>query len=144
MADGKTKAFDFGALDTAAACDKPFKLEFEHPVTRAPLGCGVMMIGKDSAIAKAHVRKNANEQLRKNAMRSKRGKDSDVPTIEEIESAGTDLLVACTTGIWGDLQVDGEPLAYSPDNVRAFYTRFGWAKEQADETFGNLENFIHA
>lgn len=140
----KDKAFDFSSLDTAAACDKPFRLEFVHPVTKAPLGCGVEVLGKDSATFKEHVRKRANERLRKQAMQSRRGKDNEVPTIEAIEAEAIDLLVACTTGVFGDLQVDGAPVSYSPDNVRSLYARFSWAREQVDEAIGDLENFIKA
>lgn len=140
----KTKAFDLSSLDTAAACDNPFKLELVHPVSKEPLGCGVMVVGKDSATFKGHVRKKANERLRKQAMHSRRGKDTEIPTIEQIEAEAIDLLVACTTGFWGDLVVDNEPLAFSPDNARRLYERFGWAREQVDEAVGDVENFIKA
>lgn len=138
------KALDFSTLDTGAACDKPFKLEFEHPVTKAPLGCGVMVLGKDSAVFKKHVRERANERLRKQAVQSRRGKDADVPTLEVIEDSAIDLLVACTTGVWGDLLIDKELVTYSPENIRALYTRFSWAREQVDEAVGELANFLSA
>lgn len=140
----KAKSFDFSTLDTAAACDKPFSLEFEHPVTKAPLGCGVMVLGKDSDTFKSHVRARANERLRKQAMLSKRGKDGEVLTIERIEDEAIDLLVACTTGVWGELMIDGQAVSYSPESIRALYTRFSWAREQVDEAIGELENFIKA
>jgi hypothetical protein len=135
------KAFDFSTLDTAALCDKPFRLEFEHPVTKAPLACGVEVLGKDSAVFKAHVRSRANSRLQKQA---RRGKDNEAPSIEKIEAEAIDLLTACTTGIWGEILVDGQAITHSPENVRALYTRFSWAREQVDEAIGDLENFIKA
>jgi len=137
-------AFDFASLDTQAACDKPFELEFKHPVTGAGLGAGVLIVGKDSAIFKEHVRKAANEQLRRNMNNQRRGKEAEIPTVEAMEERTIDLLVACTVGFFGEIVVDKDALPFNPENVRKFYTRFPWAREQVDEAMGDLENFIAA
>lgn len=139
-----TKAIDLASLDTQAACDRPFSLELKHPVTGAPLGCGVQIVGKDSAKFKDHIRQSANEQLRRNAQAQRRGKDIETPTIEQIEERGVDLLVACTTGFFGEILLDKEVLTYSPDNARKLYTRFPWAREQVDAAVGDIENFMQA
>ncbi len=140
-----TKApFDFATIDTVAACDKPFALELKHPATKAGLGCGVMIVGKDSAIFREHVRKSANEKLRKNAVNNRRGKEAETPTIEKIEEDAIDLLVACTTGFFGEIVIDGDAQSFSPENVRKFYARFPDVRAQVDEAIGDVENFIKA
>ncbi len=144
MTEKAKPAFNLSAIDTSAACDKPFRLEFVHPTTKEPLGFGVMVLGKDSAAFKDHVRKRANERLRKQAQQSRRGKDADAPTIEEIEGSAIDLLVACTTAIWGEVEFDGHVFTSSPGDIRTLYTRFGQLREQADEAIGDLDNFLPA
>jgi hypothetical protein len=138
----KAKAIDLRSLDTAAACDKGFELELVHPITKAPLGQFISVVGKDSAAFRDHVRRSANDRLRKQAMMQRRGKDADVPTVEQIEAEAVDLLVACTTG-FRDVDYGG-PFEFNEANAKKLYTEQAWVRAQVDEAIGDLENFMQA
>jgi hypothetical protein len=135
-------ALDLGSLDTAAACDKGFELELAHPITRAPLGQFITVVGKDSKQFRDHVRRASNDRLRKQATQQRRGKDMEPPTVEQIEAEAIELLVNCTTGF---REVNyGGPLTYSEANARKLYTEQSWVRSQVDEAIGDLENFMSA
>lgn len=139
----KAKPIDLASLDLTAAADKGFELELLHPVTKAPLGVFVGLVGKDSTVFREHVRRTANDRLRKQAMQQRRGKDVDVPTVEKIEAEAIELLAACTTG-WRNLEYRGVSLPFSAVNARVIYTDLPWIREQVDEAIGDLENFTQS
>ena len=141
MTDTKTKPIDLASLDLAAAADKGFELELLHPVTKAPLNTFISLVGKDSAVFRDHVRRTANDRLRKQAMGQRRGKEVEVPTIEKIEADAIELLAACTTG-WRNLEYKGVALQFSAVNAKVIYTDLSWIRDQVDEAIGDIENFM--
>jgi hypothetical protein len=138
----KEKTIDLNSLDTAQACAKGFELELVHPITKAPLGQFISVVGKDSPQFKEHTRRIANERLRKNALLQRRGKDGEIPTVEQIEGEAIELLVCCTTG-FRNVNYGG-PFEFSEANVRKLYTEQAWVRGQVDEAIGDLENFMSA
>lgn len=139
----KAAPLDLSSLDTAVACEKGFELELVHPVTKAPLGQFITVLGKDSKPFRDHIRRASNDRLRKQAMAQRRGKDADVPTIEQIEGEAIDLLVVCTTGFRG-IMYKGAELAFSDEAARKLYTEQPWIRGQVDEAVGDLELFMPA
>lgn len=139
----KTQAFDFGSVDLAAACEKPFELQLVNPVTKDPIDAWISVVGKEGETFKNYVRSRANERLRLQNFQQQRGKEPEAPRIEKIEEDAIDLLVACTVG-WRGVVVDGAPLEFSKANAKALYTRFAWAREQVDVAIGDVTNFITA
>jgi hypothetical protein len=139
----KAAPIDLSSLDTAAACEKGFELELVHPVTKAPLGQFISVLGKDSKTFRDHIRRASNDRLRKQAMAQRRGKDADVLTIEQIEAEAIDLLVVCTTA-FRDVSYKGAMLVFSEDAARKLYTEQTWIRGQVDEAVGDLELFMPA
>lgn len=139
----KSVPIDLSSLDTAAACEKGYELELLHPITKAPLGSFISVVGKDSEAFRKHVRAASNERLRKNAAQQRRGKELDPPTIEAIEAEAIDLLVTCTTG-FRNVSYKGALLEFSEDNARKLYTEQSWVRGQVDEAIGDLELFLTA
>lgn len=129
----------------ALAVDEPGKMIIVHPVTRQPLRDAngsegfIQLYSADSEIARKHQR---SVQRRRLAMRG-RGK----LTPEEIESEGTELLVALTVG-WNLIALDGEPLdvEFSQENARELYAarKMTWLREQVDEFTSDRGNFSNA
>lgn len=138
----KEKALDLSSLDMAAACSKGFELELVHPISKAPLGQFITVVGKESPEFREHIRAKSNANLRKQAERQRRGKDQEVPTIEQIEAEAIDLLVACTKG-FRDINYNG-PLEYSEANAKKLYAEQSWIRAQVDEAIADLENFMPA
>ena len=139
----KANAIDLSSLDTAAACEKGFELELVHPITKEPLGSFITVVGKDSPTFEEFNRKRANESLRKNFQRQRRGKDADAPTVEEIEREAISLLVACTKE-FRNVIYKGAVLPFNEENARTLYAEQKWVRAQVDEAIGELENFMPA
>ena len=139
--DTKAKPIDLANLDLAAPADKGYELELLHPVTKAPLGTFISLVGKESTVFRDHVRRSTNERLRKQAFNQRRGKDTDTPTIEKIEADAIELLAACTTN-WRGVTYKGADLPFSNANAKTLYTDLPWIREQVDEAIGDIENFM--
>lgn len=142
----KEKSLDLSTLDTTAACDKGAEIELLHPVTNAPLGIFISVLGKDSTTFKEYLRQKINEDIRRSAMAKKAGKQEPMRLIEESESRGIELLVVCTLG-WrtGDkstITFKGNDLEFNVPNAKLLYESLSWIKEQVDNGLGDLENFM--
>src|SRR4030067_2955929 len=98
---------DLASFDAATPCDAGAEIELMHPVSGAPIGVFVTVLGKYSKVFLDHTRRNSNEYLRKAQMLKKRGRDDETPTVEKFEEKSIEMLVACTTA-WrtGDKPID--------------------------------------
>lgn len=139
----KAKAFDLGALDTIEACNKPAEIEIRHPVTGAPTGVFISVLGKDSDVYRGRVRSLADQALRNQAA----GK-APIENIDGLERKNIDALVAATVG-WrsGDepvINLKGEELEFSAANARKVYEALLPVREQVAEALNNLGNFMPA
>lgn len=140
----KAKAgFDLASIDTIEACNKPAEIEILHPVTQAPTGVFISVLGKDSDVYRSLIRELADARMKRQAQ----GKTDD-PTMDKIESTNIDGLVAVTTA-WrtGDkptVTLGSEELEFTAANVRKVYERIIPVREQVAEAVNRLENFIPA
>lgn len=134
---------DLATLDTVAACDKGAEIALRHPVTTAPLGVFISIVGRDSSVFKEYIRNRVNDKLRRDAMDKKRGRDEAVPTMEESEAESIELVTLCTTG-WRNVTYKGEELAFNVANALTLYKEMPWIRRQVDEAIGDLENFMPA
>jgi hypothetical protein len=130
-----TKGFDLAAIDTVAACNKPFELEIIHPVTGNGLGVFISIVGKDSDVYRKRIKALADESITRNA----RGKGMKL--VDKIEEDNIAALVAVTTG-WRNVVLDGKALEFNPGNARTLYTRILPIREQVQEAVNNIENFM--
>lgn len=135
------KGFDLGSIDTIAACNKPAEIEIRHPVTGAPTGVFISVLGRDSDTYRSRVRAMADEALRKQAT----GKAS-AETLETLEQKNIDALVAATVS-WRDgddpaLTLNGEKLEFSPANARRVYEALLPVRDQVSEALSDIANFM--
>lgn len=138
MVDKKT--IDLSTLDTVKASNAGYELELLHPITKAPLGQFITVLGKDSDEFKRHNRETQNDRLRQNAKAARARKDLPVTTAEETEEEGTLLLVACTIG-FRNIQFNGD-YSFTPENAYKLYKAFPWIREQIDSAIVDTENFM--
>lgn len=135
---------DLASLDTASTADQGAALELRHPATNAVLtkpdgsAITITLAGTDSERHRRAARAATNRRLKNST-----GRRQNTLTAEEIEGDGIDLLVASTIG-WDGVMVDGQPLAYTPDNARKLYKRFSWVTEQAEAFVAERGNFLKA
>lgn len=131
-------------LDSIAlATDEPATLILKSPETGEPIydkagtPASIVMLGKDSSVAKRLERGVAQKFLDKRG----RGKTR----AEEIEASGVELLTALTKS-WHLVNFEGEVIDYecTPANARALYSNaaFAWIKDQADEFAGDRASFL--
>ena len=127
MVDLTSKEFD-----VAGAVEEGATLHLTHPVTGELLYDGdqpvtITLRGLESA----SVRAVAASQAKKEA----RGvKISD-------EAKGVQMMVAATLG-WSGLDRDGEPLEFTPDNVKWLFAENDWIGQQAIEFMKDRANFF--
>lgn len=154
----KPAGVDLADLSTKAACDRGFELELKHPATDEPLGVFIGLLGKHSARFQELARKRANARIRQSFQMQRKGKDIEVPTLEQNEREEIDLFAACTTH-WRTRTTKADPakgieekseptilhggkaLQFSEANAKFLYAE-PWIREQVDEGIGDLGNFM--
>lgn len=136
----ETNLLDLSSLDAKPGANKGALMTLRHPATNQPLRTAkgesfvINLLGMDSEVYKRQTRLNANARLAmKGRMKLK---------AEELEAEGIETLAACTIGWTDGLILDGKEFNYSPANAVTLYTRFAWAKEQADEFIGDRSNHL--
>jgi len=146
--------FDLGNLDTAKFCNVAQEVELKHPITQAPLGVFVPVLGKDSDLFRNHIREQLNAKARKMAQARKRGKDPEVETVEAGEAEGLELLTLCIVESgkkWrtevkdgqsvNTVFLNGEHREMTVPNVTMLLSIVAFRK-QIDEAIGDLELFM--
>lgn len=132
--------FDLSSIDTIAACNKPFALTIIHPLNREKTDVVFHVVGKDSTVYRDKIKAIANENMRREALQSRRGKE-EIPSIDKMEAKNIDALVAATVG-WENVSLDGQVLEFSVGNARKVYERILPVREQVLEAINDLENFM--
>src|SRR4051812_2771956 len=106
----KSASFDAAALDTVAACNKPFEIEIKHPTTGDGTGLFISVVGRDSDLYRSRIRSLAEDEMRQEASGKFQRKGLD-----EQEKDTIDALVAATVS-WRSsddpdhILLDGEAL----------------------------------
>lgn len=158
MAEAKqtpTGMIDLANLNTEVAGDKGAEIELVHPSTEAPLGIFITVLGKDSEVFREHGKNRYNEDVRREAAASRRGKTVPPYTAEELEEKAIETLILCTvswrTEVKGEgketvnkpcLFYKGEELAFNVPNCKKVYSENLWIRRQVDTAIGDLENFM--
>lgn len=150
-----TGMIDLADLDTSKASDKGAEIELNHPSTEAPLGIFITVLGKDSEVFREHGKNRYNEDVRREAAASRRGKSVPPYTAEELEEKAIETLVLCSLGwrteVKGEgkspvsepcLFYKGEKLAFNVPNCKRVYAENLWIRRQVDDAIGDLENFM--
>ncbi len=142
--------FDFDGLDTRAACEMPYEFELNHPVTKAPLGVFISVIGSESQAISNRFRKAENDKRRK-AFEAQRKPGSDAPKMLEEDEADTVSLTVDLVKGWRTV-IDGksepvihwkeEKLDFNADNARRWLTHFPWVRLQVIEEATEVGNFL--
>lgn len=146
----KAAAIDFDTLDTTAACEKPYEFELVHPASKEPLGVFVSVVGPESAAFKVRVRKEINQDRRKDFEAKRKGKEAAPSTIEEDEAFSISLVADLVTGWRTDKDGKNEPVIYwkgeklefSADNLARWLKHFAWVRVQINEAASDLGNFL--
>lgn len=134
---------DLSSFDTIKSADEGAWLNLRNPTN---LGVELKsdgrpitlhLLGRDSEVFRKASRAMSNRRLKATA---RAGRNAAI-SAEEMEAEGKKLVIACTIG-WNNVVVDGSELAFTAENVEAFYERFPAFFEQADEFIGARENFL--
>lgn len=135
---------DLDNLDTTTAADAGVKMELRHPATDEVLmqadgktPVTITLLGQDSKAYKQAERKASDRRMARQAERGGR-----VP----LTSAGLDednlvRLVATTTG-WSGIRWGGQDQEFTKDAAREMYTKWPWARDQAESFQEKRANFL--
>ncbi|WP_416355560.1 hypothetical protein ACLNGM_15080 [Aureimonas phyllosphaerae] len=129
--------FDLASLDALKSNqDEGMELQIKHPISGDPIGLTLRVSGYESDVVKRLQRKQQNERLHK---RSKK------VTVEEIERAGREVIVASVLSWQGDadFELDGQPIGEcNKEAVEALIRRFPFIGQQIDDFAGDQSNFL--
>lgn len=105
-----------------------------HPVSGAETSMRIRLLSPDSERYR-----QIDNRIRNATTKSmtKRGGLS----AEELSESGLQLLIQATVG-WENVIFDGQPIQFSPENVRTVYTDFPFIREQVDRFLGDRRNFF--
>ena len=127
---------DLATLDTKKGGEEGFELELLHPVEGYGLGQFITVIGADSESYQEQLRalqqKTVSRMFKKSRLMNAR---------EEGDNDAIELLVTATRS-WRDIELDGQPLAFSADAARKLYRRFEWVREQVAGAIQDRANFL--
>lgn len=132
--------FDLGTLDLTTACNKPYKLELVHPMTKEPLGMYIYVLGRESDVFQSLINESINTDRRLAAMRAKQGKDPVLKTIEQDRQDSVELYAHATTA-FEELNFNG-PLSYTFDNAVKLYSERSWVLSQVSAAINDITNFM--
>lgn len=127
---------DLADLDLTAAADSGADCHLEHPVTGEPLLTDdgkpliIRVLGADSR----EFRQTMSRISMKNVGKKRQ-------TLEGAETNAIELLASVTTG-WSNIVYNGEPLKFTPENVRKLYRERKWIREQVDVFIADRGNFL--
>lgn len=125
---------DLTDFDSVKGSDEGAVLYVRHPITNEPTDAWIKLAGPDSKIAKQR-----RAEIRR-MLRDKKQNTLDVDTLEEEANKNRVSL----TLDWGEIELDGEKLKFSQENVKKVYERFPWLAEQVDNFQGDRSNFMIA
>lgn len=155
---------DLDALNTTNASNAGAEIQLLHPITQAPTGIFIRLLGKDSDAFRDHMKHTVNQRIRKEAFAARRNKNLEPMTAEQTEAEAIELLALCTLG-WRSTTPEkkdaqgnviapateqpvirhrGEDLPFNANNAMRIYRELLWVRRQIDEAIGDLENFMKA
>lgn len=101
---------------------------------KTPLGLTIRVAGPDSDRAQKAQEELADELIEQENMTRLNARDA--------AKRGIKYLARITIGWAPDVVLDGQELAYSPENAERVYTKFRFIREQVDRAAGNRARFI--
>jgi hypothetical protein len=122
---------DLAKFDNTAA-DTGMVMQLLSPVTDEPTDSTITLYGADSSVYRCTIKNIGNRRMQRGNKRV---------TSEAIEAEGIELLTACTAS-WENIEIDGEVLKCTPENIKRIYTEFIWVREQVDAFIGDRANFL--
>jgi len=137
----QSNVIDLASIDTIKASNAGAEIELRHPVTNAPLGVFITVLGKDSDAYREFQRHKFNDYLRNEAMAKARGKQPTAKSAEDYEDDMLTLLVSCTKG-WRNVVFNAVTLPFTAENVRRIYKSSPYVRDQINDAVGDLGNFV--
>lgn len=135
----KTARKSIADLNPEVKADKGH--EFEIMADGDPTGMFLTVVGKESTVWKAMVRKQANDARRREFERLRKGKPEEPTTVEQDIDASIPLYASCVIG-WRNVEIEaGEGEApFTPENVDRLL-RYDFVRVQVEREILGLADF---
>lgn len=128
-------SFDISNLDGfTAALEDGTDVELKHPATDKPLGIVLRIVSYDSDRVRSVQRRQTDAAMRLRAR-------NKAPTSDMLETNGREIMAASVVS-WTGMEMDGQTLECTRDNVLAVLKRFPWVGEQIDAVGGDRAAFF--
>lgn len=111
-------------------------LTIQHPVTGVETTMRLRLLSPDSERYRALSNRLLNSKVRAITRGSQL-------SVEESSENALHLLVQATTA-WEGVIFGGQPLEFSPENVKTVYSDFPFIREQVDRFIGDRRNFFQS
>lgn len=129
------KSLDLSLLDPSAKSNEGFELQLLHPVTKAPTGAFITIMGQDSNTYKDVMHDRYNTFVRSQASGNTK-RDSS----EEVDAKEIELLTACTKA-FRNVTFEGSPLPFTHSNALKLY-KIAWVRQQVNAAIVDITNFL--
>lgn len=132
----KLKKNDLANLDLVAASNDGYDVELLHPISGEKAGITITVTGRDGDAFK----KARNKQYRERLAKAQKSKKPSIDP-ETIEDQSIALMVAATVS-WKGMELNGEALECTPENVTKVYKNYPWICEQIDTAVNDRALFM--
>lgn len=132
---------DISKYNLAQAAENGFEFEITHPDTGEGLDGFITVRGERSKAVVAYQRKQANQQLKADAINARKGnKDAKVKLVEDYIE---DLNEAAAMRVisWRNIKKDGVDIPFSVDAAISLFEDYEWIRSQVLEVSNEAENF---
>lgn len=132
---------DISKYNLAQAAENGFEFEITHPDTGEGLDGFITVRGERSKAVVAYQRKQANQQLKADAINARKGnKDAKVKLVEDYIE---DLNEAAAMRVisWRNIKKDGVDIPFSVDAAISLFEDYEWVRSQVLEVSNEAENF---
>lgn len=130
---------DFANLDLTKHADTPETMDVMHPVTDTPL----MVDGQKVQITVLGAESSKARQLIDSFSRKALSSRNQQMSPDRAKEFQIELLTACTVS-WANVQLNGQMLEPTKDNIMMMYRDYPWLRQQVDAFMSNRANFFKA
>lgn len=133
-------SFDLGKNNLSEASEAGYEFELIYPATEEKTGAFIKVRGEASKTVKAFGRKKYAEGEAKRIQDARKGKDSSVVDLEELEELAIESSIVRIIS-WRGITDGGEEVPFTPENARKILKEHDWIRKQVLEESSQILNF---
>ena len=133
-------SFDLGKNNLSAAAEAGYEFELIYPATEEKTGAFITVRGEASKTVKAFGRKKYAEGEAKRIQDARKGKDTSVVDLEELEDLAIESAIVRIID-WRGISDGGENVPFTAEVARKILKEHDWIRKQVLEESSQILNF---